>query len=127
MEKTNLKISFDEKNNISEAIWILGYVIIILGIVGSFICGKVFETSHGFYHTYYEYNWTVAISGCFGSVLIGMFNLALSTIIDYMEIIANSKIITTDANEVEKKKKESEVTKDNSIEDKSINPENPSL
>lgn len=78
----------EEKNRFAKHIYNIGVWIIVLGIIGSFISGKIFEveTFHGTYYTYTttEYNWIVAICGSIGSVLCGVFYMALSEIINLL-------------------------------------------
>ena len=85
-------MSVYEKNSISGVIWLLGWALLLGGIIGSLICGKVFETLEGYYYRHFEYNWTVAILGSVGSVILSCTMFGLSYIIDYLEIIANSTL-----------------------------------
>ena len=79
-----------KQNKTAKHIFNLGLAVIILGIIGSFVCGKVFEieTVHGYYYTYTstDYNWIVAICGSVGSVLTGCIYIALSEIIELLSI-----------------------------------------
>lgn len=76
-------------NRIAKIMQIIGCFVIIAGIISALICGDIFEKL--------EYNWTVAVSGILGSVLVGAFYIALSEIIELLETI-KEKLATKENN-----------------------------
>lgn len=95
------------ENNISKIILGLGILIIIGGITGSFICGKVFEVYHsGGYYSYWQYNWTVAVFGSIGSLLFGAFYIALSEIIELLDNVKKSPRIVDTAVSIDELEKQ---------------------
>ncbi len=72
-------------NTIAKIMFCIGLFIIVAGFIGSFICGRVFEREVGYYYTYTEYNWAIAIFGSIGSFFLGAFYIALAEIIELLE------------------------------------------
>ena len=78
-------------NTYAKIIKIVGFIIIIGGIIGSFVLGGVFEkeitypTSMYSYGSYTEYNWTLAIIGAVSSFVVGLLFVGFSEIIDLLQ------------------------------------------
>ena len=81
----------EKTNRIAKIMMIIGYFVIIVGIIGSLICGKIFEIGVND-----DYNWSVAIFGIIGSILVGAFYIALSELIELLETIKEK--LTTKGN-----------------------------
>lgn len=66
---------------ITKLLMSTGVAIIIAGSVGSLILGDVYKISHSsLFHSYEKYNFTLAISGIIGSIILGLFFIALAEI-----------------------------------------------
>ena len=90
-----------KNNTVAKILFGLGIFIIVAGVIGSFICGNVFEaTEIGYYRTYSYYNWGLVILGLIGSILGGALFIAISEIIEQLNHI-NAKIskgLSSDSN-----------------------------
>lgn len=80
------------ENSYAKAIKIIGFIIIICGIIASFILGNVFENEITYpssmysYDSYTEYNWTLAIIGAISSFVVGLLFVGFGEIIDLLQV-----------------------------------------
>ena len=79
-----------KKNSVANYNYSLGLIVIGFGIIGSIICGAVFEE--------YSYNWAFAVFGSIGSLLVGSLFIALSEIIELLHGIYPTKGLTDETN-----------------------------
>jgi len=63
---------------------VLGWVIIVLGSIGSLVMGNVYKAIDFSYGNYvsYKYNWSLAISGIIGCVILGLIFIFIAEIIN---------------------------------------------
>ena len=79
------------ENSSAKAIKIIGFIIIIGGIIASFVLGDVFEneitypTSMYSYDSYTKYNWTLATIGAVSSFVLGMLFIGFGETIDLLQ------------------------------------------
>lgn len=84
-------------NTYAKVIKIVGFIIIIGGIIGSFVLGGVFEkeitypTSMYSYGSYTEYNWTLAIIGAVSSFVVGLLLIGFSETISLLQQNADNQ------------------------------------
>lgn len=85
------KVKMNNNNKIGRILFGSGVAIIVIGIIGSFICGAVFpqvDTWYSVYSGYHEnksYNWGLAIGGVIASFISGMLYIALAEIIRLLQ------------------------------------------
>ena len=83
-------------NRIEKTIYYIGVIIIVVGIIGSIICGSVFK-SVSFNTSYLSssqkatYNWAIAIIGSIISFISGMFLIGFSEIIYLLKLSINKQ------------------------------------
>lgn len=87
LKQIKLKESCGMKNSKAYAINIMGWITIIVGVIGSFVIGDVYQVvSYSF--TGIErstYNWSLAIMCCISSVFIGLVIIGLAEIIELLQ------------------------------------------
>lgn len=97
-----------KNNKVSHALFLAGYLVILLGVASSFVLGGIFSITsvHGSYYTYTKetYNWALCLGGSVISVLNGLLFLGLSEIISLLDdikrgVVKSSDISTTTQNE----------------------------
>lgn len=79
-------------NIYAKSIRIVGFIIIIGGILGSFVLGGIFETEITYptsmysYDSYTKYNWNLAIIGAVSSFIVGLLFVGLGELIDLLQL-----------------------------------------
>lgn len=71
-------------NIYAKSIRITGFAVIVLGVIGSFILGSVFEVDIP-YSSYDEYNWTLVLIGIISSFIVGLLFVGLGELIDLLQ------------------------------------------
>ena len=105
------------KNKVGQALKIIAYIVLIIGIIGSFIMGSIFETTIviGNY-THSKYNWGLVVSVMISSIILAIFLFALAEIIHLLQAnLDNNKEI---AHKIDNLSNYTEQIKDNTSKSK---------
>ena len=84
-------------NQTGKTLYYIGVITIIVGIIGSFICGAVFKSitydysSFSGYSVDETYNWSLAIIGAVASFISGMCFIGFSEIISLLQRTVNKQ------------------------------------
>ena len=85
------------ENNIANTLRNIGIATIILGVIGSFICGAVFETvtyDYSYYSGYdieEAYNWGVVVGGSVSSFIAWILFISFSEVISLLQENVNKQ------------------------------------
>lgn len=93
------------KNATANVLQVIGIVIILLGIAGSLVLGKVYGIQvESLFSTETKYNWGIAIAGILGSVISGVLLCGFGEVIALLQTNAdNQKQIIASIAEIKNK------------------------
>lgn len=78
-----------EENKVAKYIKIIGILIIVLGVIGSFVLGDIYAVveTYGTTFTFTEetYNWPVTLIGIFSSMVSGILFIGFSEVINLLQ------------------------------------------
>lgn len=86
-----------KENKVANALHTIGVLVIVIGIIGSFICGEVFPevtykySSYSGYKTVESYNWSLALTGVIASFIAGVCFIGFSEVISLLQESADTQ------------------------------------